>query len=450
MQPSNQPVSAEEIYSVTRLVKEARWLLEGSFPELWIEGEISNLARPSSGHLYFSLKDAQTQVRCAMFRSRNSLLAFEPENGMQVLLRAKPSLYEGRGEFQLIVERMEPSGEGALRLAFEQLKAKLDAEGLFAAERKRPIPGFAECVGIITSPSGAAIRDILNVLARRFPALPVVIYPVAVQGGEAAPQIIRALQTAGQRRECDVLILTRGGGSLEDLWAFNLEGVARAIAACPIPVVSAIGHEIDFTIADFASDLRAPTPSAAAELVSPDRAELAAKLQVKERRLLAGITGELRRCRERLRTLGARLKSPQRRYQELSQRIDDTAMRLAAAARGQLQRRRLQIAEFERRLAGQNPEHTIRQQLGACRHLGARLVLALDRQLKTRRSRIAELGRALDAISPLATLNRGYAIATDDASGNIVKSAEDVAIADTLTLRLAHGRLKCLVKAKLK
>jgi len=259
-----------DVYTVSRLNREVRTVLEGSFPLLWVEGELSNLSQPPSGHIYFSLKDEYAQVRCAMFRTRRVHLRFRPENGVHVLARVRVSLYEGRGDFQLVVEHLEPAGEGALRLAFERLKQKLASEGLFDAARKRPIPEFPRQVGLITSAAGAAVRDLLSVLARRYPALPVLIFPVPVQGGEAAEAMVAALRRANARAECDVLILARGGGSMEDLWPFNDETLARAIASSAIPVVTGIGHEIDFTIADFVADQRAATPSAAAELVSPD------------------------------------------------------------------------------------------------------------------------------------------------------------------------------------
>ncbi|MCU7921893.1 MAG: exodeoxyribonuclease VII large subunit, partial [Candidatus Thiodiazotropha sp. (ex Dulcina madagascariensis)] len=285
MNTSTLQASQREIYSVSRLVRETRAILEGSFPLIWVSGELSNLAQPASGHIYFSLKDEAAQVRCAMFRMKRQLLRFRPENGQQVTIRARVSLYEARGEFQLIVEQMEPAGEGALRLAFEQLKHKLATEGLFDSETKKPLPSPPNQLGIITSPTGAAVRDLLTVLRRRFPALPVIIYPVQVQGEDAPRQIIRMLQLANQRQECDLLILSRGGGSLEDLQAFNDEGLARAIHASQIPLVTGIGHEIDFTIADFVADRRAPTPSAAAELVSPDQQEWYQRVTQLARRL---------------------------------------------------------------------------------------------------------------------------------------------------------------------
>src|SRR6202167_4608551 len=295
-----------DVYSVSRLNREVRVLLERGFGALWLEAEISNFARPSSGHWYFSLKDSAAQVRCAMFRQRNMLSAFTPRDGQKVLVRARIGLYEPRGEYQLIIDHMEDAGLGALKRQFEELRAKLEREGLVAAERKRPLPSLPRRIGIITSPTGAAVRDILHVLARRFPAAAVLVYPVSVQGAQAAAEIVAALEAAGRRAECDVLILARGGGSLEDLWAFNDERLARAIVASTIPLITGIGHEIDFTIADFAADMRAPTPSAAAELVVPDAGEWLAALASLAARLARCARRRLGEQRERLRWLERR------------------------------------------------------------------------------------------------------------------------------------------------
>src|SRR6202522_2400896 len=322
----NPPLPARterDIYSVSRLNREVRVLLERGFGTLWVEAEMSNFSRPSSGHWYFSLKDTNAQVRCAMFRQRNMLCAFTARDGQKVLVRARIGLYEPGGEFQLIVEHMEDAGLGALKRQFEELSAKLAAEGLFAAERKRPLPALPRRIGVITSPTGAAVRDILHVLARRFPAVAVLIYPVSVQGAAAAGEIVAALKLANRRAECDVLILARGGGSLEDLWAFNDEALARAIVASPIPVVSGIGHEIDFTMADFAADVRAPTPSAAAEIAVPDGEEWLISLSRLAHRLQRGLLRRVEAQRERLRWLIGRaaLVSPTARLSQQTQRL---------------------------------------------------------------------------------------------------------------------------------
>ena len=334
-----------DIYSVSRLNREVRVLLERGFASLWLEAEISNLAKPSSGHWYFSLKDATAQVRCCMFRQRNMLCAFAARDGQKVLVRARIGLYEPRGEYQLVIDHMEDSGLGALKRQFEELSAKLAAEGLFAPERKRALPMIPKRIGVITSPTGAAIRDILHVLARRFAAVPVLIYPVAVQGAAAAAEIAAAVRTACRRAECDVLILARGGGSLEDLWAFNDEALARAIVASPIPIVSGIGHEIDFTIADFAADVRAPTPSAAAEIAVPDGEEWLASLARLAQRLQRGLLRRVEAQRERLRWLIGRaaLVSPSARLSQQTQRLDDLEQRMSRALRQILADRRWRV-----------------------------------------------------------------------------------------------------------
>ena len=436
-----------EVYTVSRLVRETRAVLEGSFPLLWVEGEISNLARPASGHLYFSLKDEAAQVRCALFRNQRMRLRFQPANGQQVLIRARISLYEPRGEFQLIAEHMEPAGEGALRLAFEQLKAKLAAEGLFASERKKPLPALPQQIGLITSASGAAVRDLLTVLRRRFPAIPVVIYPVPVQGAEAPQRIVRMLQLANRRGECDVLILSRGGGSLEDLQAFNDEGVARAIFASQIPVVTGIGHEIDFTIADFVADLRAPTPSAAAEHVSPDQLEI--------RNRCAGLLLQLgNRLRQQLRNgrlqstkLAARLQRqhPRQRLRQRSQRLDELSQRLQQAQQFRLHRFGRLLEGLKARLDNQTPARRFEQLKYRTLNLRERLYRSLQKGLELKRIRLVQQARDLQTLSPLNTLNRGYAIACRTADGRILHSASEIAPGEQAHVRLAHGGLRCEV-----
>ncbi len=411
-----------DIYTVTRLNREARAILEEGFPPLWVEGEISNIARPASGHLYFSLKDAECQVRCALFRSRNAGLSFDPLNGTYVLARAQVSLYEGRGDFQLIVEHLEPAGEGRLRLALEALKRRLQAEGLFSEERKRALPALPRAVGVITSTSGAAIRDVLSILKRRFPALPVVIYPVPVQGAGAAAAIARALERADRRRDCDVLILARGGGSLEDLWAFNEERVARAIHACGLPVVTGIGHEIDFTIADLAADRRAATPSAAAELVSPDRQDLLNQQRTLETRLRRAFAARIERGQGSLAWLSKRVVHPRRRLMDQAQRLDALSLRLARAVHGARTLNTTRLAERT-----------------------ARLLQAIAARLAAHRERLAKRGATLHAVSPLATLARGYAIVTARATGRVVRAATALERGDAVTARFARGAADCQV-----
>jgi exodeoxyribonuclease VII large subunit len=348
-----------DVYTVSRLNQTARKLLEQGLARIWLEGELSNIARPSSGHLYFTLKDSKAQIRGAMFRSRNQLLRFNPEEGMQVLVRAKISLYEPRGDYQLIAEAMQEAGDGVLQQAFDALKLKLEKEGLFATETKQALPTLPIHIGVITSPSGAAIRDVLSVLRRRFPAIPVLIYPVPVQGKDAGREIAAMLETAAARKECDVLILTRGGGSLEDLWAFNEEIVARAIHACRIPLISAVGHEVDFTIADFVADRRAPTPSAAAELVSPDQTEWLAQVGALETRGVRHIRQTLADSQERLRWLNQRLqlRHPGQYLRQQAQRLDELEQRTRLAIQSYFNRLRYSLNEALAQLKQATPGH---------------------------------------------------------------------------------------------
>jgi exodeoxyribonuclease VII large subunit len=436
-----------DIYSVSRLVRETRAVLEGSFPLLWISGEISNLAQPASGHIYFSLKDEIAQVRCAMFRMKRQQLRFRPANGQQVLIRARVSLYEARGEFQLIAEHMEPAGEGALRLAFDQLKQKLAAEGLFDTEHKRPLPELPQQLGLITSPSGAAIRDLLSVLRRRFPALPVVIYPVQVQGEDAPRQIVRMLQLANRRNECDVLILSRGGGSLEDLQAFNEETVARAIHASTIPVVSGVGHEIDFTIADFVADQRAATPSAAAELVAPDQSAWRQRLRQLTQHLERLQRRRLQQLRERQDGLLRRLQRqhPAQRLQQREQRLDELSQRLWRAADLRLMRYSRRLEQLQARLAAQSPAKRLERLHLAHQGLDERLRRSMRERIETLRIRLAQQARDLHTLSPLNTLARGYAIVVRQRDNRIVHAASQVTAGERVEARLAEGSLICQV-----
>ena len=415
-----------DIYSVSRLNQTARKLLEQGLARIWLEGELSNIARPSSGHLYFTLKDSKAQIRGAMFRSRNQLLRFKPEEGMQVLVRAKISLYEPRGDYQLIAEAMQEAGDGVLQQAFDALKLKLEKEGLFAADAKQPIPALPTRIGVITSPSGAAIRDVLSVLKRRFPAIPVLIYPVPVQGKDAGREIATMLGTAAERKECDVLILTRGGGSLEDLWAFNEELVARAIHDCPIPLISAVGHEVDFTIADFVADRRAPTPSAAAELVSPDQTEWLAQVNALETRGTRHIRQTLADSRERLRWLEQRLqlRHPGQYLRQQAQRLDELEQRIRLAINSYFNKLQYSLNETLARLKQATPGHRIKRTELQRQALGQRLQTAIHSILQTRQRQLAVACKSLDTISPLATLDRGYAIVTRQADKPCITQGE--------------------------
>jgi exodeoxyribonuclease VII large subunit len=436
-----------DIYSVSRLNREVRVLLERGFGSLWLEAEISNFARPSSGHWYFSLKDATAQVRCAMFRQRNMLCAFTARDGQKVLVRARIGLYEPRGEYQLIVDHMEEAGLGALKRQFEELSAKLKQEGLFAAERKRPLPSLPRRIGIVTSPTGAAVRDILHVLARRFPATAVLIYPVPVQGAQAAAEIVAALAAAGRRAECDVLILARGGGSLEDLWAFNDERLARAIVASPIPVITGIGHEIDFTIADFAADARAPTPSAAAELVVPDAEEWLNAFVGFGARLRRGMRRRLAEHRERLRWLIGRaaLLSPAARLGAQAQRLDELEQSLVRALRRRLQEHRERLRWLTGRAAQVSPSTRLTQQRLRLENLDQRLNREWRQALNSRREKLLPLVRTLNAVSPLATLERGYAIVSLE-GGEILRNAAHAKPGTIIEARLAKGRVRAKVE----
>jgi exodeoxyribonuclease VII large subunit len=440
---------ARDVYTVARLNREVRVLLERGLAVLWVQGELSNLSQPASGHWYFSLKDRDAQLRCAMFRMKNALLGFTPRAGSQVLVRGRISVYEARGEYQLIVEHLEESGVGALQREFERLKAKLAAEGLFALERKRPLPRFPRRVGVITSPSGAALHDVLQVLARRYPPAAVLVYPAAVQGVAAVPALIGALATAAARAECDVLIVARGGGSLEDLWAFNDERVARAIHACPLPVVSGVGHEIDFTIADFVADARAPTPSAAAELVVPDRLACLEALSRTWQRFDVGMRRELRAGGARLEAAGRRLQltHPGVRLQQQMQRLDDLVRRLLGATRLGLHRDDRRLAEGNARLLKRSPRHLLSECGAQHAKLHARLERAVKDRLATVHHRLALAQRALDTVSPLATLTRGFAIVTR-ADGALVTDAAVVADGEVIEARLARGILTAQVTGR--
>ena len=441
-------VIAEEqrdVYTITRLNREVRAVLEDSFPpSLWVRGEISNLAQPGSGHLYFSLKDKHSQVRCAMFRGANRHLRFAPENGQEVLVRAGVSLYEGRGEFQLIVESMEPAGAGALQQAFEKLKQRLLEEGLFADEHKQPIPAFPKTVGVVTSPAGAAVRDIIQVLRRRYAMAGIIVYPVPVQGDGAAQQIAETIDVANRRQECDVLILARGGGSLEDLWSFNEEVVARAVYSSAIPVVSGIGHEIDFTIADFVADQRAPTPSAAAELVSPDTAVLKSTLDNLYSQLHIRITGLLAGHLRNVAQLSKRLPRPTYLLQNMTQRTDDLAVRLRLALDNGIALRRVRLNRFADILRGRSPLHRLAGYRAKCSGLEKQLQNHLIRSLHSWKKQLDYLSRSLKTVSPLATLERGYAIVTDE-DDNIVRRAEQLRENAEISTRFAKGSVRSTV-----
>ncbi|MDH0703544.1 exodeoxyribonuclease VII large subunit [Pseudomonas toyotomiensis] len=433
-----------EVLSVSQLNNRARLLLEDVFAGIWVEGEISNLARPASGHIYFTLKDSQAQVRCALFRQNAARVRQALRDGLAVKVRGKVSLFEGRGDYQLILDAVEPAGDGALRLAFEALKEKLGAEGLFSTERKIALPAHPKRIGIVTSPTGAVIRDIISVFRRRAPQVELNLIPTAVQGREATAQIVRALQRA-DAQGFDALILARGGGSLEDLWCFNEEAVARAVAACVTPIVSAVGHETDVSIADFVADVRAPTPSAAAELLAPDSSELVQRLHNLQRRLVLQMQGRLARERLRLEGTSRRLRHPGERLRQQAQRLDDLDMRLRRAFNQQLANQRERLARLDARLAAQHPGRNLallRQRLDG---LATRLPRAMQSQLRSQRQQLGALAAQLQIVSPLATLGRGYSILLDE-RGQAVRRAAQTRPGQRLKARLSEGELDVRVE----
>jgi len=435
-----------DIYTVSRLNSEVRLTLELQFQQLWLVGEVSNFVAAASGHWYFSLKDQAAQVKVAMFKQANRYATVRPQNGQQVLIRARISVYEPRGEYQLLAEFIEPAGAGLLKQQFEQLKAKLAAEGLFAAERKRPLPANPRRVGVITSPTGAAVRDIITVLARRAPGIELIIYPCQVQGETAASQLRNMLSTAIRRNEVDVLIIGRGGGSIEDLWCFNDEALARAVAECPIPIVSAVGHEIDFALTDFVADVRAATPSAAAELVSPDQSQYLTALTQLQQRLSRAIRRQLAQQQPRLMQLQQRLQQlhPQRRLEQQQQRLDELQLRLQRRMQQHLQTARRQHSYLQQSLQHLSPAKAIKQQQLQLQQLAKRLQQAQQQQLKYSSQQLARLSAQLHTVSPLATLARGYSISFDSQQQALTSSAQ-LKVGDAINTRLAQGSFSAVV-----
>lgn len=438
------PDTRPRALTVSELNHQARHLLESSFMQVWVEGELSGFSRPSSGHWYFSLKDQKCQIRCAMFRGANQRIRTLPREGDQIRIRGKVTLYENRGDFQIIVEHLEPAGLGALQQAFEALKARLQGEGLFDPARKKPIPATPRHIGVVTSPTGAAIHDILTVLKRRCPAIPVTLYPTAVQGQPATADIVQAIARAQQHGLADVLIIGRGGGSLEDLWCFNEEAVARAIAACPIPTVSAVGHEVDVTIADFVADLRAPTPSAAAEKISPDQQDWLRRLAEQQGRLGQSARRLLQRLHNQLEHLSARLRDPRRELLEKAQRMDELELRLNKAIRDRLDQQKQKTDYLLQRMSAQSPRRTLKTVKEQTQRLEERLTLATRHQLRQKDERLQHIAQTLHVVSPLATLGRGYAIVKDD-NDRIVRKAGDLETGSQITARLGHGSVSARV-----
>lgn len=440
---------AQTVLSVSQLARRAKILIEEHLGEVSVEGELSNFRRPGSGHWYFTLKDQGAQIRCAMFAGRNRAVRLNVQDGLQVRLTGRVSLYEPRGDFQLIVDRLEPAGEGALRAAYEALKEKLDAEGLFAESNKRPLPEHPGHLTIISSPSGAALRDVLHVIERRFPGLAVTLIPSAVQGDGAELQLIRALEESA-KLTTDVVLLTRGGGSLEDLWSFNLESVARAVAACPHPVVSAIGHQTDFAMTDFVADVRAPTPSAAAELITPTREDLLADMHGLEGRLKRAITQEIRYLEQTLSTLDARLLDPASQIAQKMVQVDELEQRLARSEANARSTRQARLASARRALGLLAPARQIAEHQRGLRALADRLASARKVQSESRQQALASTVRALTAVSPLNTLSRGYAVLVHtepaaDGRRRTLTSVADAHPGNTIQALLVDGSLDLTV-----
>ncbi len=441
--PQERELAAEQPIGVSALVRSVRDLLEHRFRLVWVTGEISNLTMARSGHWYFILKDAAAQVRCVMFRHRNITLDWTPKEGMQVEARAVVTLYEARGEFQLGVEFLRQAGRGSLFEAFIKLREKLQSEGLFDASAKRPVPDYPQTIGVVTSPHAAALRDIITTIRSRNPSQSIIVYPTSVQGERAAPEIIAAIQRAAERRECAVLIVARGGGSIEDLWCFNDEGLARAIRACPIPIVSGVGHETDFTIADFAADVRAPTPTAAAALVSPSRQELVDLVRGLAKRATTRIVREIERRMQALDYLQRALSKPGRRVLEKRIALSRLASRLDRSTRVATARDRTALAAVTRTLAALLPDLSSARSIAE--HRVDRLLRAFANRITLHRSDLARLGGALRHLDPIAVLGRGYSI-TRDASGQVVVDASAVATGDAVEVTLARGRLQARVE----
>lgn len=436
---------ADDVLSVSQLNQRARHLLEDVFPRIWVEGELSNLARPASGHLYFTLKDSQAQIRCAFFRQHAARVRHRFDNGTLVKVAGRLSIYEGRGDYQLIIERLEPAGDGALRAAFEALKNALLQEGLFAAERKQLLPRFPERIAIVTSPSGAVIRDIISVFSRRAPHIQLTLVPTAVQGREATAQIIQALRMADQGHY-DAIILARGGGSIEDLWCFNEEAVARCIAQCRLPIISAIGHETDTTIADFVADVRAPTPTAAAELLAPERQVLLDSIHHLQQRMVRQLQARLVQGQLQFNSLTRQMRHPNERIQQSMQRLDELHLRLQRSLIRQQQQQEERLAQLQQRFLRVQWQSWLAQQQRQLQQALLQLHQAMQEHVKSHRSRLQLLMQTLHVVSPLATLDRGYSILQDEHNA-VIHSTQQVSPKQTLYARLADGTLEVTVRA---
>ena len=452
--PSEQPPEApqkkrsDKPLTVSQLTRQIRMALEGEFRSVWVEGELSNMSRAASGHVYFTLHDEESQVSGVMFRRAASALRFQPVDGLEVVIRGHLGVYAPRGVYQVNASAMEPRGMGALQLAFEQLRDKLAKEGLFEKSRKRPLPFLPKHIGIVTSPTGAVIHDMLSVLCRRFQGIPVTLFPTIVQGNQAVPALVegmRVLNTLSRTPPLDVIIVGRGGGSMEDLWAFNDERLARALADSRIPVISAVGHETDFTIADFVADLRAPTPSAAMELAVPERLELEASVQEWRIRLQRGMQQQLRSCRDHLTQAGRQLGNPESGILQFQQRVDDLDMRLRERWQARVDRTRFALEEPATRLRLLQPSRQLPELRSRVKTLQQQLPKLVKQRLQAQQAQVEQHIGRLDSLSPLRTLERGYSMATTT-EGKIVKSRTQVHPGDELALRLADGTVHTTVQ----
>ncbi|MDT7043329.1 exodeoxyribonuclease VII large subunit [Candidatus Nitronereus thalassa] len=432
--------------TVTELTTNIRTSLERTFSDIWVQGEVSNLRVPSSGHMYFTLKDTKSQIRAVLFRRPAMLLRFALDNGLDVIVRGRVTVYEPRGDYQILVDAIEPFGVGALQLAYEQLKEKLGKEGLFDPSRKQPLPFLPERVGIITSQTGAALRDILTVLHRRCPIISVVLYPVAVQGEGAASQIAEAIRRCDRQGEVDVMIVGRGGGSLEDLWSFNEESVVRAIAEARVPVVSAVGHEIDITLSDFAADYRAPTPSAAAEAVAPVLEDLREGIQIHKERIWQNMQNQLRAIRHRIHATYRALPDPRYILQMRVQRVDDLDRRLTLAMNNLQLTRRPKVMALSSALMQSSPLQSIQRTSLIVQQFRAQINRAMPAMVASKRQQFRVVAASLQTLNPLAILSRGYSVLERQPGGEIVRSCTQVQPGNRVRARLADGALDCLIE----
>lgn len=437
--------SSKTIYQVSELTRQIQQMLESSYRSIWVEAEISSLSKPASGHWYFSLKDDSSQIRCAMFRNRAGISAYKPNEGDLVRVRGKVTVYAARGDMQMIIEHVEAAGEGLLQKQFDELKAKLQIEGLFSQEIKKSIPKLPKSIGLITSPTGAAIQDILSTLKRRFPSIPVRIYPTVVQGSAAASQIIAALQFANNENTCDVLILTRGGGSLEDLWCFNDEQLVRSIVTSNIPLISAVGHEVDITLSDFAADLRAPTPTAAAEIVSPDKQEFIEQLLTTKARLIRSQERYLTNLAQNIDWLSKRLRHPAANISQYHKRLEQLQQALLVSQQRQLRNQRTSMVYLNNRLKQLNPDNMIRVKKQAILELNLRIKNAIKRTIETNRQKFDHLSAQLSTVSHERTLDRGYAI-IENQSGEIVTKSWDLHKDDSVIITHADGSKRAVIE----